>query len=60
MRDKKPFTVELDETAPIPHPAEVDQINDAPCPLRNQCHLKGDWVYLVGLSRLGPRWFSHI
>lgn len=32
MRDKKPFTVELDETAPIPHPVEVDQINDAPLP----------------------------
>ena len=28
MNDKKPFTIELDETTPMPHPAEVEQIND--------------------------------
>ena len=28
MNNKKPFTIELEETTPMPHPAEVEQISD--------------------------------
>ena len=33
MNDKKPFTIELEETTPMPHPAEVEQISDVAPPI---------------------------
>jgi uncharacterized membrane protein YcjF (UPF0283 family) len=32
MNDKKPFTIELEEATPMPHPAEVEQISDVAPP----------------------------
>ena len=34
MNDKKPFTIELDETTPMPHPTEVEQISDVVPPAK--------------------------
>ena len=34
MNDKKPFTIELEETTPMPHPAEVEQISDVAPPAK--------------------------
>ena len=34
MNDKKPFTIELEETIPMPHPAEVEQISDVAPPAK--------------------------
>ena len=34
MDDKKPFTIELEETTPIPHSAEVEQISDVSRPAK--------------------------
>jgi len=33
MSDKKPFTIELDDAAPLPHPSEVEQISDTSPPV---------------------------
>ena len=34
MDDKKPFTIELEEPTPMPHPAEVEQISDVSPPAK--------------------------
>lgn len=34
MNDKKPFIIELEETTPVPHPAEVEQISDVAPPAK--------------------------
>ena len=60
MNDKKPFTIELEETAPMPHPAEVEQISDIAPPAKIQCRQDAGWDYLDGPYRLGYLWFLRI
>ena len=61
MNDKKPFTIELEETSPMPHPAEVEQISDVAPPMPQlPCHQAAGWDYLDGPYRLGYLCFLRI
>lgn len=60
MNDKKPFTIELEEATPMPHPAEVEQISDVAPLTKFRCRQGADWDYLVGPYRLGFLWCLRI
>ena len=55
MNNKKPFTIELEETTRMPHPAEVEQISDlAPPTTTTMASGRGlglfGWAISLGVS----------